>query len=145
MIVRRVARLPGEAGRVLRVAALVGRDFDLRLLEAVVDVSEDDLLDLLDAAVAAGILVEVASTPGRYSFVHALVRTTLEQELSATRRARLHRRIAEAIEARHGDRLDPWLVELVRHYTAAGPEEVERAVAYAVRAAEQATSPPRLR
>ena len=48
----------------LRVAALIGRDFDLGLLERVVDVPEDDLLDLLDAAVRAGILVEVASTPG---------------------------------------------------------------------------------
>jgi DNA-binding SARP family transcriptional activator len=139
VIVRRVARLPGEAGRVLGVAALVGREFELGLVELVVDVGEDDLLDLFDAAVAAGILDEVADAPGRYSFVHALVRTTLEHELSATRRARLHRRIARAIEGRHGDRLDPWLGELARHYTAAGPEETQRAVVYGVRAAEQAT------
>ena len=137
VIVRRVARLPGDGGPVLRVAALIGRDFDLSLLERVVDVPEDDLLDLLDAAVRAGILVEVASAPGRYSFVHALVRTTLEGELSATRRARLHRRIAQAIEA--APNLEPWLVELARHYAAAGPEEADRAVAYAVRAARQAT------
>ncbi|MDA0168881.1 AAA family ATPase [Solirubrobacter taibaiensis] len=137
VIVRRVARLPGDGGPVLRVAALIGRDFDLGVLERVVDVSEDDLLDLLDAAVRAGILVEVASTPGRYSFVHALVRTTLEAELSATRRARLHRRIAVAIEA--APDLEPWLVELARHYAAAGPEEADRAVTYAVRAAHQAT------
>jgi DNA-binding SARP family transcriptional activator len=139
VIVRRVARLPGEGARVLRLAALVGRDFDLRLLELVIDLPEDEVLDLLDAAVAAGILVEVASVPGRYSFVHALVRTTLEQELSATRRAVMHRRIAEAIEAEHGARPDPWLVELARHYAAAGPEAAERAVDYALRAAGQAT------
>ncbi len=139
VILRRVARLGGEAARVLRVAALLGREFDLRLLAPVVDLREDELLDHLDAALAAGLLWEVAAAPGRYTFVHALVRTALEQELSATRRAHLHRRIGEAIEARHGDRLDPWLEELTRHFGAAGPEESGRAVAYAVRAAEQAT------
>jgi hypothetical protein len=138
VIARNVARLPEEAGRVLRVGALIGRDFDLGVLERVVDVSEDDLLDLLDEAVRAGILVEVASHPGRYSFAHALLRTTLEEELSATRRARLHRRIGEALERHHRDRLDPWLGDLARHFAAAGPEEADRAVAYAVRAATQA-------
>lgn len=85
-------------------------------------------------------LVEIASTPGRYSFVHALMRTSLEQDLTATRRARLHRRIGEEIEQRHRDRLDPYLVDLVRHFAAAGPEEVDRAVAYGLQAAEQATA-----
>jgi DNA-binding SARP family transcriptional activator len=139
VIARRVARLPEPAGHVLRVAALIGRDFEYELLEHVVELSENELLDVLDAAVRGALLVEVPSTPGRYSFAHALLRTTLESELSTTRRARLHRRIGEAIEQRHGDRLEPWLDELARHFGAAGPREIDRAVDYAVRAAEQAT------
>jgi tetratricopeptide (TPR) repeat protein len=139
VITHRVARLPEHGDQVLGVASLIGRDFDFDLLERVVEVPEDELLDLLDAAVRAGILVEVASAPGRYSFVHALLRTTLEQELTATRQARLHRRIGEAIESARRDRLDHWLVDLARHFLAAGPEEVDRAVTYSVRAAEQAT------
>ena len=94
---------------------------------------------MLDAAVRGALLVEVASTPGRYSFAHALLRSTMEAELSATRRAMLHRRIGEAIEQRHRDRLDPWLDELARHFAEAGRQEAERAVEYAVRAAGQAT------
>ena len=139
VIARRVDRLPEEAGRVLRVAALTGRDFELGVVERVVDLPEDELLDLLDAAVRAGILVEVRSTPGRYSFVHALLRTALEEQLTATRRARLHRRIGEAIEGRFRDRIESHLDDLARHFAAAGPEEVDRAVTYAERAAEQAT------
>ena len=138
VIMARVGRLPGEAGRVLGIAALIGRDFDLELLEPVAGVSEDALLDLLDAAVRGALLVEVASTPGRYSFAHALWRTTLEAELSATRRARLHLRIGEAIEALHGARPEQWLAELARHFGAAGPRAADRAVAYAERAAAQA-------
>jgi tetratricopeptide (TPR) repeat protein len=64
----------------------------------------------------------------------------METELSATRRALLHRRIGEAIEQLHGDHLDPWVDDLARHFAEAGQHEVERAVGYAVRAGEQAIS-----
>ena len=134
----RIGRLPEGSERVLQVASLVGREFDLPIIERVVDMPEDDLLDALDAAVRAGMLNEDTSRPGRYSFAHSLLRKTLEEELTATRRARFHRRIGEAIEARYRDKLDPWFVELARHFGAAGPEEVDRAVSYLLRAAEQA-------
>jgi DNA-binding SARP family transcriptional activator len=135
VIARRVARLPERAGHVLSVAALIGRDFEYELLERVTDVPADELLDVLDAAVRGALLVEVPSAPGRYSFAHALLRSTMEAELSVTRRALLHRRIGEALEQRHGDRLD----DLARHFGEAGQQEVDRAVDYAVRAAAQAT------
>ena len=140
VIAARVGRLSEHAGRVLGVAALIGRDFDLELLERVAGLPEDELLDVLDAAVRGALLVEVASTPGRYSFAHALLRTTLEAELSATRRGRLHLRIGEAIEELHGARPEPWLAELARHFGAAGPRAADRAVAYAERAAAQAAA-----
>ena len=140
VVVRRVGRLPGAADQVLRVAALIGRDFSLEVLESVAGVPEDDVLDALDGAVRGGILVEVESTPGQYSFVHALLRTTLEQDLTATRRARLHLRIGEAIEELYAERLDDHLDDLARHFGAAGPREAPRAIAYAERAAEQAVA-----
>jgi DNA-binding SARP family transcriptional activator/tetratricopeptide (TPR) repeat protein len=140
VIAARVGRLSEQAGRVLGVAALIGRDFDLDVLEGVAGLPEDELLDVLDAAVRGALLMEVPSTPGRYSFAHALLRTTLEGELSAARRARLHLRIGEAIEQLHGARPDPWLAELARHFGAAGPRGADRAVAYAERAAAQAGS-----
>ena len=138
VIQSRIARLPEAAERVLQVASLAGREFELAVLERVVDMPEDELLDALDAAVRAGILVEATGVPGRYSFAHSLLRKTLEENLTATRRARVHRRIGEAIEARYRDRLDPFLVDLARHFAAAGPDEVERAVSYSLRAAELA-------
>ncbi len=140
VIARRVARLPAGADHVLRVAALIGRDFEYELIERVAGVPPDELLDVLDAAVRGALLVEVPSTPGRYSFAHALLRSALEAELSATRKALLHRRIGEAIEVLHRDRPGPWLDELARHFAAAGPREVDRAVEYAERAAAGATA-----
>jgi len=140
VIAARVGRLSEHAGRVLGIAALIGRDFDLELLEPVAGLPEDELLDVLDAAVRGALLMEVASTPGRYSFAHALLRTTLEAELSATRRARLHLRIGEAIERAHAARPEPWLGELARHFAAAGPQGIDRGVGYAERAAAQAAA-----
>ena len=140
VIVKRVARLPGGADRILKIAALIGREFELGLLRPLAGVPEEQLLDLLDAAVQAGILVEIADSPGRYSFAHALLRTTLERELTATRRARLHAQIGEAIELEHGEDLDRHVDELARHFAAAGAAEVERAVSYSLRASEQANA-----
>ncbi len=140
VIVKRVARLPGEAGRILKIAALISREFELGLLQPVAGLPEEQLLDLLDAAVQAGILVEVADSPGRYSFAHDLLRTTLEQELTATRRAHLHAQIGEAIEREHRDDLDRHADELARHFAAAGAAEAERALVYSLRASEQATA-----
>ena len=64
VIAARVGRLSEHAGRVLGVAALIGRDFDLELLERVAGLPEDELLDVLDAAVRGALLTEVPSTPG---------------------------------------------------------------------------------
>jgi DNA-binding SARP family transcriptional activator len=140
VIARRVARLPEAAGRVLAVAALIGRDFDYELLEAVAGLPEEELLDVLDAAVRAALVVEIPDTAGRYSFAHALLRTALASELSVTRRARLHLRIGEAIERFHSAQLEPWLDELARHFGEAGPQGVDRAIDYAERAADRAAS-----
>ncbi|MCW2971267.1 MAG: putative ATPase, partial [Solirubrobacterales bacterium] len=98
VIGRRVERLGSDARRALSAAAVVGRDFDLGVLLAVVDLPQAQLLDLLDEAVAASLLQERPERAGRFTFVHALVAHTLYEDLGATRRAMLHRQVAEALE-----------------------------------------------
>ena len=72
----------------------------------------------------------------RYRFGHALVRATLLDELTTTRRVRTHRKIAETIEAQHAGDLDAVVTELAYHYGEAAAAEPEKAIEYAVRAAE---------
>ena len=137
VIARRLARLNPRTIEWLRVAAVIGRDFDISLLERVVGFDEDEFLDALDEALGAGLVVEIGGTPDRYSFSHALIRETLYEGMSAPRRARTHRRVGEAIEAARRESLP----SLALHFTrAAGPHNTDKAITYAMRAGEEATA-----
>jgi class 3 adenylate cyclase/tetratricopeptide (TPR) repeat protein len=136
---RRVERLGPEARTALSAAAVIGRDFDLDLLLAVLEISEDRLLDLLDEAVAASLLKESAERAGRFTFTHGLVEHTLYEDLGRARRARLHKRVAVALEKQCGDDPGERLGELAGHWAAAVVSaDTAKAIHYARRAAEHA-------
>jgi tetratricopeptide (TPR) repeat protein/predicted Ser/Thr protein kinase len=140
VIGRRLARLSEPCNRVLGLAAVVGREFNLPVLQALSDLPEDRLLDVLDEALAARLVQEVAGVAGRYTFTHALVRETLYAEPTTARRARLHRQVAETIERLAPPGEEP-LADLAYHYSqAASAADAERAITYAVRAAERAAA-----
>ena len=139
VIGRRVDRLGPDARTALSAAAVIGRDFDLDLLLAVLDLPETRLLDLLDEAVAASLLQESSEQAGRFTFTHALVEHTLYEDLGRTRRARLHRRVAQALEEQCGDEPGERLGELAGHWAAAVVSaDTAKAIHYARRAAERA-------
>ncbi|HUO73531.1 MAG TPA: AAA family ATPase [Solirubrobacteraceae bacterium] len=138
VIARRLERLDMQAIEWLRVAAVIGRDFDAALLERVVNLDEDEFLNTLDEALAAGLVIESPARPGHYSFGHALIRETLYEGMSAPRRARTHRRVGEALEAAGDERN---LTALALHFTrAAGSQDAEKAIEYARRAGAQASA-----
>jgi predicted ATPase len=134
---RRLSRLGDDTDEVLRAAAVIGYEFDLDLVAAVTARTPDATLDALEAAVAAGLVIEVGVD--RFRFAHALVRQTLHEELSSSRRARAHRRVAEALEQLHADRLDDVLPLLALHWAeAAGGGDPSVAVDYGERAGDHA-------
>ena len=55
-------------------------------------------------------------TVGRYQFTHALIQETLSEELTLTRRVRLHARIAETLEELYGDSADVHAAELAHQF-----------------------------
>jgi class 3 adenylate cyclase/tetratricopeptide (TPR) repeat protein len=135
----RVGRLGAVSGRVLGVAAVIGRDFDLDVLACATDTPEDDLLDVLDAAAAAALVRERPAAQGRYSFAHALIQHTLYEDLGPSRRARVHRQVAEALEDLCGDQPGYRIGELARHwFNATRPTDLDKAVDYSRRAADAA-------
>ena len=98
VIARRIGYLGDGTAQALRLASVIGPEFDLDVLRQVGEYGQDDAADLLDEAVAANLLTHVAGVRGRYRFAHDLVRETLYEELSPSRRTRLHGRIATVLE-----------------------------------------------
>lgn len=139
VIGRRLARLGSEANRLLAYSSVLGRDLSVPKVAAVAARDEESVLDLLDEAVASHVL---RAGPDGYAFAHSLIRDTLYQGLAPPRRRQLHRRVGEALEALYGQDPEPeHLAELAHHFLqAATGGDVDRAVDYATRAAEQAAN-----
>ena len=139
VISRRLVRLGDETYRVLGIASVTGRDFELTVLGRMAELDEDDLAQQLEPALHARVIAEAAGLAGHYTFTHALIRETLYGELRSTRRARLHRRAAASIERAHADDLEPHRAELAYHLTHGGSAgDIDKAIDYGVRAAEWA-------
>lgn len=136
LLQRRLRALSDECRQALSIAAVAGRDFELNVLEAVLEQPRERLVDLIEETIAADILVEVPQSVGRLSFSHALFRETIYEQLSATRKAQIHGRIAAAIEDEPTERPDEHAGVLAYHYRAAG--ELRKAFDYHRRAATAA-------
>jgi len=116
----RVARLNPSAQEALSLAALMGLQFDVRVLAAAAGRAVGEALAALDGAAAAGLVVSTGSTGG-FAFAHALIAETLVAAMSPSRRAATHLRIAEAMERRTtGDPNVP-AGQIAWHLRAAGP------------------------
>ncbi|MGV9758836.1 helix-turn-helix transcriptional regulator [Streptomyces tricolor] len=103
LLLVRVEALPESAQRVARIVAEGGSTVEYRLIAAVAQLAEDDLIEALRAAVGANLLTVTRAGDG-YRFRHSLVREAVADDLLPGERSRLNRRYAEALEA------DPTLV-----------------------------------
>ncbi|MFB3119468.1 MAG: hypothetical protein ACE1Y2_02950, partial [Stenotrophomonas maltophilia] len=140
VIGRRLNRLSQRCNETLTIASVIGREFELHQLTPLLDdISEDRLLEVLEEALSARVIEELPQAVGRYQFTHALIQETLSEELTLTRRVRLHARIAEALEELYGDDAESHAAELAHHFAlaemAAGTEKL---VKYSLLAGDRA-------
>ena len=139
MIAKRLSHLPEHCRRVLTVAATIGREFPLLLLEEVAQESRERVQAMLDVATRAHVVLPVLGEVGRYRFAHILVRRVLYERLSSADRAELHERIGLVLEAvRFGGDADPRSIAHHLLQAARITGRVERALEYAARAGERA-------
>jgi DNA-binding SARP family transcriptional activator len=136
VIVRRLAHLSEECKRVLVLASVLGRELVPEALARMSGLSEDELLETLDEAMAARVVSDVPGGPGRLRFAHVVIRDTLYEELTTVRRVRLHRLATEATEAVYGEEAGPHLAELAHHAIAGS--DFEKGLRYARHAADRA-------
>jgi DNA-binding SARP family transcriptional activator len=128
----RVSTLTADQQAVLQQAAVIGIDVDLELLTALAP-DPEPVLDAVEAATRHGFLVEHG--PQRFRFAHALVRDTVYEDLSRSRRAQWHERLALKME-----RLRPDDVEALAHHFvhSENPASADRTIHYTRAAAELA-------
>ncbi|MBA3652645.1 MAG: AAA family ATPase [Actinobacteria bacterium] len=141
VIGRRLGRLSPDTNAVLIAGAVVGREFDLDVIERVTELGEDRVLEAIDEGLASRLVVEVPGSLTSYRFSHALVRETLYGAMSTARQVRMHRRVAEALEELHAGHLDSVLSQLAHHWLCSRTAgDIDRAVDYSRRAADAAMS-----
>jgi len=136
LISRRLGRVTPDCLEWLRVASVIGPEFDGELLEAVLEFDPMRYETALEEALAAGLVAESAVVDGGYVFGHALIRETLYAGMSSHRLRRLHHRVGIELEQRE----TPEVGALALHFARAGVRaDADRAIAYALSAGAQAT------
>ncbi len=131
----RLSRVGGAANELIAAAAILGLEHDARALQATAGLQVDSAEAALDEILRARLL-RPTSIPQRFEFAHALVREAVLGECNILRRARLHRRAADALtelgEQQH-------LEEIAMHlFEAASAADARRAAALLARAGQRA-------
>ena len=140
VIGKRMTRLSAQCNQVLAIAAVVGRDFRLDVLQRVAGVAEEELFAALEEARGVGVIEERAAvgTGASYRFAHAFFRQTLYEEMFAPRRIRFHQQVGRALEEVHARRPEEHAAELAEHFAQSTErEDLEKALAYAEMAAQR--------
>jgi DNA-binding SARP family transcriptional activator len=131
----RLSRMGGDANELIAAAAILGLEHDARALQATAGLEADGAEAALDEILRARLLRPTAN-PRRFEFAHALVREAVLDECNVLRRARLHRRAADAL-AELGE--EHHLEEIAMHlFEAASTADARRAAEMLVRAGHRA-------
>ena len=137
-LMARLDRL-GAAREVAQIAAVVGRQFPLAILDAVVPRGGAALEAALTHLVAAGILLpEGRGLERGFSFKHAFLRDAAYDSLLLTRRREWHERTARAVEERFPELAASEPEVLAYHFAEAGLPAP--ACDYRMRAGDRAAS-----
>ena len=120
VLAARIDRLPLEEKQLLQSAAVIGKDVPFSLLQAITELSDEELRRGLTHLQAAEFLYETSLFPDlEYTFKHALTHEVAYGSLLHERQRALHARIVEAIETLYSDRLIEQ-VERLAHHAARG-------------------------
>jgi class 3 adenylate cyclase/tetratricopeptide (TPR) repeat protein len=121
VLTARIDRLPTEAKRLLQVAAVIGKDVPLPLLESIAELSNDELGRSLSRLQAAELLYELNLFPYvEYAFTHALTYEVTYRSLLHERRRALHAKVVAAIEELGAARVGEQIERLAQHAFQAG-------------------------
>jgi adenylate cyclase len=122
VLTARIDRLPEREKRVAQAAAVIGPEFDLRVLARVAELPEAELVESLRALAQAEIAVERSLYPDVvYGFKHPLTQEVALRSQLAARRAERHAAAARALEQlTPPEKRDVRAAVLAQHWDEAG-------------------------
>ena len=129
-----------SCNKVLAIAAVIGRDFRLEVLQKVAGMTDEEIFKALEEARKAAVIEERtgAGAVVNYRFAHAFFRQTLYEEIIAPRRIRLHQQVARALEEVYKTRLEEHAAELAEHFSySSDSADLTKAVSYGEMAARE--------
>jgi class 3 adenylate cyclase len=133
----RIDRLLQDAKELLQTLAVIGREFSLSLIRAVVTKPDDEMNRLLnDLQLGEFIYEQPAVGDTEYIFKHALTQEVAYNSVLIERRKQLHQRAGAVLEALFAGQLEDHLDELAHHYSRS--DNIEKAVEYFGRAGQRA-------
>ena len=124
-ILNRVALLAEESRRLVDLLTILGARTSYEVVAAVSELSDTLLQGVLDDLARHQLVTEAESGATLvYDFTHALIRETVESDLSLARRRTLHGMVGASLERLYGDRAEQHADELAYHFQNAHPAEV---------------------
>ena len=139
ILATRIDRLRPELKRLLQAASVIGKDVPFVILEAIAEMSSDELRRALLELQAAEFLYEARLFPDlEYTFKHVLTHDVAYGSLLEERRREIHAAVVAAIERLHADRLSE-LTDLLAHHALRGRLGA-KAVSYLRQAGEKAAA-----
>jgi class 3 adenylate cyclase/tetratricopeptide (TPR) repeat protein len=137
LVASRIDRLAEREKQVLQTAAVIGREFSEPVLDAVAELPHQDLAAALAELVCGEFLVEQALYPvAELAFKHPLTQEVALGSQLRERRARIHERVARALEAVSPEKPDERSALIAHHLEQAG--RALDAARWSARAAEWA-------
>jgi class 3 adenylate cyclase len=137
ILAARIDRLPIDAKELLQTLAVIGREFPLSLIGAVVTKTDDELNRLLnDLQLGEFIYEQPAVGDAEYVFKHALTQEVAYNSVLMDRRQQLHERTAAALETLYTSSVEEHLAALSHHYSRGN--NAAKAIQYLTLAGEQA-------
>jgi len=130
IIIQRLARLNKAQRRNLDAASVIGDEFEVGLLSAVLDQDSLDVLETLNAVAQSSAIICVDED--RLRFDHARSREVIYEAIAKPLRQGYHNRVAEKLEGSRSATLP--LSDLAYHYEQAGNKK--KAVKYALAAGQ---------
>ena len=117
---RRVRNLSADAHRLLRLAAVLERDFNPAIIEALdPELSGKPLLHALDEVVRRGLVVAIRGERPRYKLAHDLLAMALLGTMDSSVKTELHAHFAEVLAEYYGHPTDEHAAEIAEHCVAA--------------------------